>query len=183
MGKRSEGFEKKPRDFYSTIDPEAVAFFKSQSDIFDGNYMEICAGKFDLVDLLQEAAPNLACVAAYDVEPQHPFVGKANASLLTDEQLSHADVVITNPPYTKEVLLSIMQHILPKKETWLLLPADMMHNKYMAPFLNQYGWMIISVGRLYWEPNKVKGKDNYAWYVFKPTAREETDFPVFIHRL
>lgn len=185
MAKRNNdqgGFERKGRDFYATIDPDAVEFFK-YNDI-PCRYIEPCAGSGDLCRLLQNY-PNHTLHRAFDIEPQADYIEKKDASLLTLEDLEGADLVITNPPYKWEMLKPIMDNLLPKISTWLLLPADTMHNVRMADYINKYCYGVASVGRLYWEENKVKGKDNFVWYCFAPDAlaRRKNDFPQFLPRM
>lgn len=185
MAKRNNevgGFERKPRDFYGTIDPSAVDIFVHIEGTV--RYIEPCAGSGNLCNLLQDY-PNFVLHKAFDIEPQADFIEKKDASLLTMEDLEGADVVITNPPYKWEMLKPIMDNLLPKIPAWLLLPADTMHNVRMAEYINLYCYGIASVGRLYWEENKVKGKDNFVWYYFLPKALEErkADFPQFLPRM
>ena len=50
--------------------------------------------------------------------------------------------------------------------TWLLLPADYMHNMYFTEFENMCV-RIVSVGRVKWiEDSKHTGKENCVWYLF-----------------
>lgn len=185
MAKRNNdagGFERKLRDFYGTIDPAAVEMLMPIEDIV--HYIEPCAGSGDLCNLLQNN-PNFVLHRAFDIEPQNDYIEKKDASLLTLEDLEGADLVITNPPYKWEMLKPIMDNLLPKIPACLLLPADTMHNVRMAEYINLYCYGIASVGRLYWEENKVKGKDNFVWYYFEPNALEKrkADFPQFLPRM
>jgi len=173
MGKREE--VKKPRlerDFYSTIDPDAVSplsFLRGKS------YIEPCAGSNSLVKLLGD---DLNHLGSYDVSPQDEQVVKKNCLDLTEEEVKRADIFITNPPFNRVSLEPIIDHLSSLLPTFLLLPADMMHNKYMSRHL-LYCPTIVSVGRLYWflkEGKKVKGVDNYAWYTFDKRYRGRTEF-------
>lgn len=175
MAKRNNeagGFERKPRDFYGTIDPAAVEVFKKVSHKV--SYIEPCAGSGDLIELLNKT--DMVLHKAYDIEPQKPYIEKKDASLLTVKDLYEADCVVTNPPYDWKMLKPILDNLLPKIQTMLLLPADTMHNLRMAPYITKYCYSIESVGRLYWEPNKVKGKDNFVWYNFFPAPRPSTPY-------
>jgi hypothetical protein len=77
--------------------------------------------------------------------------------------LYNCDLIITNPPYKRDILLPMIDHFLSLKPTWLLLPADMMHNKYFSKYINLAA-KIYPVGRLYWNENKIRGKSNFCWY-------------------
>jgi hypothetical protein len=159
MGKRSE-FELKPRDKYYTIDPNSV---KDMGKFWDNKtYYEPCAGDGDLVKLLN-VHTKAGFVGASDIETdRYPNIA---AEELTATNVEAADMFITNPPFTRQVLLPIIDHLTSLKSTWLLLPADTMHNIYFSPYMNKCS-KVVSIGRMYWEPNKVRGKDNYCWYFF-----------------
>ena len=161
MSKRNslQDFELRPRDFYPTIDPAAV----EPLEPFIGckTYAEPCFGAGDLVKLLEK---NL-CVWSSDIKPQLPTVNKSCGTQLTKEDLEFSDLIITNPPFTRKILLPLMDHFISLKPTWLLLPADVAHNKYMSEYMKNCQ-KVVSVGRLYWMDNKVKGVDNFCWYFF-----------------
>ena len=35
---------------------------------------------------------------------------------------------------------------------------------------------VVSVGRMYWQENKVKGVDNFAWFLFNDHTLKTTEF-------
>ena len=155
MGKRTkQDFQRREKDFYGTVDPDAVRpllpFIKGQ------RYAEPCCGEGDLVDLLLTDAH---CVWESDIRK-----GK-DALELTELDLWEAEVIITNPPYLWKLLQPLLDHLPTLKTTWLLLPSDVAHNKRMGPYMKRCRF-IVSVGRLYWVENKIKGVDNYAWFKF-----------------
>jgi hypothetical protein len=156
MGKRSD-FERVGKDFYPTIDPTCLTpFFRSiMSDV---NYAEPCYGGGDLEKLMWFAN----CVYKSDIENRYVGAIEKDALDLTEEDLSAAEVIVTNPPYSRKILLPLIEHFTSLKETWLLLPADILHNQYFADYVNS-ARLILSVGRLYWQENRIKGKDNYCW--------------------
>jgi len=164
MGKREAVKKpKSPRDFYATIDPDAVApllpFIKGKT------YAEPCAGKGDLVDLIGD---NAECVWASDIHNNTDSLDSYDASDMWLDVFYEADLIITNPPFSKSLLLPIIDHLVQSgKPVWLLLPADIIHNLYMAPYMQNCN-RIVSVGRLCWfldetTGKKVKGVDNYVW--------------------
>jgi len=166
--------ERNPRDFYGTIDPAAVEalapFLNPQT-----RYVEPCAGEGHLISLLASVAPLVRCVGAYDIEPQTPTVVQRNCLSLTARDTLPADVFITNPPFHWGMLQPILDHLPDLLPTWLLLPADVAHNRRMAPYMNRCSKMV-SVGRLYWFLNEdgkaIKGVDNFCFYQFvkEPTT-------------
>lgn len=168
MGKRS-AFERNPRDFYPTP-PEAVAPLLPHLDP-RSHFVEPCAGNLALVDVLVKHG--LACVGCYDIEPQDEWVSKADA--LTERPTYPFDYFITNPPWSRDILHPLIDHLTSMASAWLLLDADWMHTKQAAPYLKKCG-LIVSVGRVKWIPgSKMTGKDNCAWYLFYEGA-EETQF-------
>lgn len=172
MGKRSK-FEKKPRDFYATIDPVAVEVLSSY--VRGKSYAEPCAGAGDLIEDLYDVAK---CVWASDIDPQIKSILQKSALHLNKDDVYTADLIITNPPYTWEVLQPLLDHLPKLKPTWLLLPADFMFNKRSLPYMEKCP-LVVTIGRMYWEENKVKGKDNYCWFKF---LADEVPFTQFIGR-
>lgn len=165
MGKRDNNkFERKGRDFYASIDP-AIASALVEHLPLPCAYVEPCAGAGDLVDMLSKHH-GVACVGACDIEPSASWIAKTDCLTLTEEgMLANIHCFITNPPFTWSMLQPILDHLPTLKPTWLLLPADYMHNVRMGPYMKRCE-AVVSVGRLYWETNKKKGVDNYAWYKF-----------------
>lgn len=169
MGKRSS-FERNPRDFYSTP-PEAVRPLLPY--LSGGQYVEPCAGNGALIRALFELAPNEELVDSYDIDPRCVGVRAANA-LYTRPSFIF-DCFITNPPWSRDILHPLIDHLTSMAPAWLLLDADWMHTKQAAPYLKKCG-CIVSVGRVKWIPgSKMTGKDNCAWYLFYEGA-EETQF-------
>lgn len=164
VGKRDGNkFERKKRDYYATIDPAAVNALVDHLPL-PVTFIEPCAGAGDLRNEL-ERHYGVVCAYACDIEPSGSKVSQENCLDLTYVS-SEVDCFITNPPYSWEMLKPILDHLPTLKPTWLLLPADYMHNVRMAPYMKNCS-RVVSVGRMYWEPNKVKGVDNYAWYKFE----------------
>jgi len=172
MGKREE--IKKPRrerDFYGTIDPDAIPesfipFIKGKS------YADPMYGNGDLEDLLMEVA---ICKWRSDIRETVGSSRVMDALSLGKEDLYGVDIVLSNPPYDWKLLKPLLDHLPNLKPTWFLLPADHMHNKRMGPYMRKCAW-VVSVGRLFWMENKVKGVDNYAWYEFRSSRDYDTRF-------
>lgn len=169
MGKREDIKKpKSPRDFYATTDPDAVKpllpFVKGKT------YAEPCYGQGDLVRLIGK---NASCILMSDIEPHEDFWQPIDASTMELEWLTviGVDCIITNPPFSKALLLPIMDHLMQSGiPLWLLLPSDISHNKYMRPYMKKCK-TVVSVGRLCWfldevTGKRVKGVDNYQWMEF-----------------
>jgi hypothetical protein len=110
-----------------------------------------------------------------DDKPQGEGIEELNCLLLNKYDLIFANCFITNPPFTWRFLKPIMDHLIDLLPTWLLLPADYMHNVRMGPYMKRCE-KVVSIGRLYWEENKVKGVDNYCWYHFNKDHEGKTEF-------
>lgn len=160
MGKRSNKGEVRPRDYWPTIDPDAV---KPLIPFIRGlKVAEPCAGNSDLATLLE---PDVKVVWESDLDPQNKHILQKNAIFLNSGDLRDCQAIVTNPPFTWKLLQPLLEHLPALLPTWLLLTADVAYNKRMGPHMKRCK-SIVSVGRLYWMDNKVKGVDNYAWYEF-----------------
>lgn len=167
MGKRSGFREMRPRDLWGTVDPDAV---KSLLPFIVGKtYAEPCVGYGDLIKLLDNR-----CEWASDVFSE---VGQGvDATELTKDDLKDCDLIITNPPFSWSLLEPLLKHLPTLKPTWLLLPADFMHNKRSGPYMKNCQ-SIVSIGRLYWVLDEgvkpIKGKENYCWYFWPKLSNGE----------
>ena len=164
MGKRSD-FPRRPRDFYPT--PRAavmplLAHLEPQS-----SFIEPCAGAGDLVEHLTAAGHR--CIWAFDLEPQSDSVKPFDAM---DMRLFDwpGDYIITNPPWSRNVLHPMIEHFAAQRPTWLLFDADWMHTRQAAPYLSLLR-KIVSVGRVKWiRDSAMTGKDNACWHLFDARA-------------
>lgn len=166
MGKRSN-FKRIERDFYST--PEH-ALKPLLSHLPRGSYFhEPCAGDGALVFHLH----NWGMVVGQcgDIEPQCHTIDNQD---VFDLMFCEADMFITNPPYDWKILSPLITHLSDMAPTWLLLPADMMHNIRMASHIKRCA-KIVSVGRVKWFGNQ-SGMENSAWYLFDSNFTGETVF-------
>jgi len=179
MSKRSHDFKRRARDKYDTP-LEAVLPLLPHLKLPLG-FCEPCAGKGSLVDALV-AYGALRC-SAYDRWPRRDDIIKKDARTLGILDLNNADYIITNTPWSKEMLW-LMHELIVRfsdlRPTWMLTYADWMHTLHYVRFKPRVR-RIVSVGRVRWiEGSKSNGYDNMCWYLFdKPSLRE----PVFIGRL
>lgn len=179
MGKRSN-FERIERDFYPTprkaIEPLADWFNAGDSE---GWFAEPCYGAGDLSDALTELT-DLQCGFACDIAPQDVRIETRDALTITADSVAHCDFIVTNPPWSRDVLHPMIEHFSRLKPTWLLFDADWMHTIQSRPYMQ---WLdtIISVGRIKWVPGtKYTSKDNCCWYLFD--QRKFNDSIEFIGR-
>src|SRR4051794_1614331 len=153
MGKRSN-FERGEADFYATPLRAAAPLIPHLGGV--KTFAEPCCGAGDLVRHLE--AFGLRCVYSGDI--------RNGQDALTLEDYGAADVIITNPPWSRDLMHRLIAHFQNIRPTWLLLDADWAHTKQAAPFLCHVS-DIVAVGRQKWiEGSKYTGKDNCAWYRF-----------------
>lgn len=166
MGKRSN-FDRKPKDFYRTFDKRFVKpLIPHLPESF--TYIEPCAGKLDLVKNLAELHAGAYCIAATDVEYYgEPTTIRDALTPYTKNELEGVDYIITNPPWTIDILHPlIVNFILTGKKVWLLFYSDWMFTKRASPYL-QYCSKIVACSRGKWiEGSKNDATDNACWYLF-----------------
>lgn len=170
MGKRSS-FARRDRDFYPTPAEAIAPLLPHLPD--DLSFIEPCAGAGDLVRHL--SAPNRRCIWAFDIEPRHESVSGFNAFNMRLFDWP-GDFIITNPPWSRDVLHRMIQHFAAQRPTWLLFDADWVHTRQSAPFMSMLR-KIVSVGRVKWiADSKMTGKDNCAWHLFDAKSQGVTEF-------
>ena len=160
MGKRSE-FERRPMDFYSTPE-EAVRPLLPYLPA-KAKFCEPCAGGGDLIRHLEKHGHQ--CVTAFDSDPlkDYPILDGRN---LNKDLVGGADLIITNPPWSRPILHDLIATFPKIAQTWLLFDADWAFTKQSSPYMD-YCRAIVAVGRVKWiEGSKNTGKDNCAWYLF-----------------
>jgi hypothetical protein len=164
MGKRSN-FGRREADFYPTPRAAVVPLIPYMRGI--RTFAEPCAGDGDLVRHLESFG--LRCVYAGDI--------RAGQDALAVDTYGPADAIITNPPYTRDVMHRLIVHFQRIAPTWLLLPHDWSANKGSASYL-QCCSDIVAVGRLKWIPDSEHSGsyENSSWYRFDAGHRSG---PVF----
>lgn len=166
---------RKRNDFYPTIDPRAVAALFPHVPA-GTRYAEPCAGDGDLIELL--AAGGLVCDWALELDPQLRRwpIGKGNALNLGAQDLGAAQMFITNPPWTRQLLHALIAHLAGIAPTWCLFDASWKHTRQAAQ-LGSICTDVVSVGRLKWfRDSPHDPPDDCAWYRFDAKAPAPTRF-------
>jgi len=176
MGKRST-FPPKPNAGYDTPLGAVVPLVR-HLPAAPTLYAEPCAGNGKLIDGLARLWPHGKCLLATDIAPRSALVGHGDA--LEMQALDWCGLIITNPPWPKPgqkgaPTVPILAHLSHLAPTWALLNADFAHCHYFAA-LEARCAKIVSVGRVSWEENGVKGKENAAWFLFRPEFCGQTRF-------
>jgi hypothetical protein len=177
MGKRSN-FKRRPQDAYDT--PEA-AVFPLLPFLPDGRfiYHEPCAGMgalWSAISKHKDAYATLSDIRIRGDLPLNNWCFEFDAIHLDEDMIGDADYIITNPPWTRQILHPMIEHLSAMRPTWLLFDADWMHTKQAVPYL-QWCRKIVSVGRVKWIPDSPHtGKDNCAWYLFDQSVKGPTVF-------
>lgn len=178
MGKRSD-FKRRPQDAYDT--PRSAVLPLARHLPCDFTYWEPCAGEMALVDALWDVAGQNEpyCALASDLVPRHVDVLAKDALTVPREHVVSewkCDFIITNPPWSREILHPMIEHFSAMRPTWLLFDADWMHTKQAAPYM-RWCRKIVSVGRVKWIPHSPHtGKDNCAWYLFDQSTTGKPRF-------
>jgi len=165
MSKRSLKFARRAQDAYDT--PAAAVTPLLPSLLPDTSFCEPCAGAGALVDHLKAAG--FRCAGAWDIEPRRADIKRADA--LTMIPPTHANVYVTNPPWSRTALHPLIAHLSAQLPTWLLFDSDWAFTQQSAPFM-PWCRCIIAVGRVRWIPGTtMDGYDNAAWYLFDRTYK------------
>lgn len=167
MGKRSD-FTRRPMDAYATPYSAVPPLLPHLRGI--RTFAEPCCGGGDLVRHLE--GYGLECV--YESDIQH------GVDALHVNYFGAVDAIITNPPWTREILHPMILHFQKQAPTWLLFDAAWIYTKQSAPFIDQCSH-IVAVGRVKWiEGSKHTGKDDCSWHRFHA---QHSGGPRFIGRM
>jgi hypothetical protein len=163
MSKRSS-FERRESDFYPTPAKAVLPLFPYLSGI--RTFAEPCCGDGDLVRHL--VSHGLRCVYQGDIQ--------TGQDALETDYYGVVDAIITNPPYTRDLMHRLILHFQRIAPTWLLIDSGWAETRQAALFMPACT-DIVTVGRLKWiEGSKHSGKDNHSWYRFDARHRSG---PVF----
>lgn len=111
----------------------------------------------------------LKCIYACDIEPQNDpnsnlYIDTADV-LFFGYKLPKSDLIITNPPWSRDSLHKMIEAFREQAPTWLLFDSDWMFTQQADPY-KKYCQKIVTVGRLSWMENGTSGMDNCCWYLF-----------------
>lgn len=163
-------------------------------------FAEPCAGDGRLVNHIQKHTNGQAALIS-DIDPNgvvtmlrdegkvptRTDVIQRDAFSITETDLQNVDMVITNPPWSRDkesdyILHKLIEHFSRWRPTWFLFDADWAHTVQAQPYL-QRCTHIVSIGRVRWiEDSQMSGKDNCAWYCFQPQGVEMGEAPRFYGR-
>jgi hypothetical protein len=153
MGKRSN-FPLRDRDAYATPAAAVTPLIPWLAGI--RIFAEPCAGDGTLIRHLESFG--LRCIYTGDIATGQDALGLDNYGMI--------DAIITNPPWKRPVLHSLIEHFHKIAPTWLLIDQDWAATRQAVPYLGSCT-DILAIGRLTWiEGTKDSGKDNNAWYRF-----------------
>jgi hypothetical protein len=173
MGKRSS-FERRDRDAYDTP-AEAVAPLLAHLSPRT-QFIEPCAGSGALIGHLESVGH--LCRAAFDIEPRRDLLAQGDAlEWSRPAGIPYgAFTIITNPPWSRDVLHPLIERLSDAHPTWLLFDADWIHTRQAVPFMPRLR-RIVSVGRVKWiADSPFTGKDNCAWHLFTKPSHEAPAF-------
>ena len=177
MTKRNSGaFVRRRQDNYPTPKKALPPLFLQLLRLDGPNFVEPCCGEGKLIKHLTEEG--FYCNMHGDI--RYGF----DAMQLTPLDVAHS-CIVTNPPWTREILHPMIEHfILLKRPVWLLMDADWAHTKQASAMIGIWCTHIVSVGRVRWmEGTKMDGFDNAAWYRFHYFSNMLTSLgPVFVSR-
>lgn len=155
MGKRSN-FERRKADAYQTPWAGAKPLIPYLTGI--RTFAEPCAGEGRLIRHLQREG--LRCSYQGDIKTGQDALDEPF------DQYARFDAIITNPPWTRQILHPMIERFMSIAPTWLLFDADWAFTRQAAAYLDHCS-TIVPVGRLIWiDDTSDTGKDNCAWYRF-----------------
>jgi hypothetical protein len=168
VGKRSD-FERIPLDKYDT---PARAVWPLLAHVPTGTtFAEPFAGQGNLIRHLAE--DDIICRYASDVAPRNrpsPMkIEKRSYEHVTAEMIAHCDMIISNPPWDRDLLHPVLDHFIGMKPMWMLWDSDWLFNGDPVPRFLKRASKIVAIGRVKWIPGStMAGKENCMW-VFFPT--------------
>ncbi len=150
MGKRSS-FPRRVGDTYQTPLAAVVPLVPHLRDV--RSFAEPCCGDGDLVRHLESFG--LRCSYAGDIL-------KGQDALLIPR---FEAPVITNPPWTRDLLHRLIEHFIASAPfAWLLFDANWAHTRQSRQLIRHCS-RVLPIGRVRWIPDSpYVGKDDAAWF-------------------
>jgi hypothetical protein len=179
MAKRSDYIKIARDKYYTPID--AVKPLIPFLPLNDFLFCEPCGGDGRLINHIEQLSKG-TCSAAYDIEPDVPDIEELDSTLLEEQHLHGADLIITNSPWTRTKASGYLLHELIRvfsdlRPTYLLFDADWIHTIQSSELVKERLCKIISIGRVKWiEDSAGSGKDNACWYLFDAKKAGPTQF-------
>ena len=177
MTKRNNNFKRRKNDAYDTPYKPMISLLPYLKE--NCRFIEPCAGKGDIIDHLSKHGHE--CVGAFDIEPRRKDITQydildAMPSFFDDS----ADYIITNPPWTRQLLIPMIKLFSSVKPTWLLFDSDFLFTKKTgAPKVLPFCHMVVPTPRIKWIPDsKHSATDNTAWYLFDQNTKNPNKGPV-----
>lgn len=126
-------------------------------------YAEPCCGDMSLIRHLNKHGHR--CYWASDIEQRCQEQECEHDALMLTTPLKKAGMIITNTPWSRDILHPMIEHFRNLAPTWLLFDTDWAFTKQSSPYM-PYCHKIVAIGRVKWFPEtKSVGKDNCAWVV------------------
>ena len=163
MGKRSS-FRRMKNDAYDTPRDPTIPLRPHLPAAF--SFIEPCAGKGDLASHLRSFGG--ICLEMFDIEPRATPVNEWDAMRLRS---CEAQYIITNPPWTRELLHPLILHLCQLAPTWLLLDAAWAFTKQCRPYM-RHCRKVVAVGRVRWIPGSPHAADEPTLFFTQPEAAE-----------
>ena len=171
LAKRSE-FDRIPRDFYPTP-IEAVYPLYKYLEGSSKRFVEPCAGDGRLVRHIERMGHQ--CIYKADIEPMADDINKSDA-LFFNNGYPECDLIITNPPWTREILHPMIDVFIAHAPTWLLFDAGWMFTEQARPYLIHCK-CIVAIPRVKWiEGSEHGAMDDCCWYLFDRSWSSGTVF-------
>lgn len=173
MSKRAPGLKRNLHDIYDTpLSPVATLLPHLKPGT---RFIEPCAGRGDLIRHLE--VQGHLCVGAFDIAPRSDgrvIIDKLDALKLDiGKHGGDCDAIITNPPWSRDILHALILRLYWQRPTYLLFDAEWAQNKIAAPYLPLCS-KIIPAGRVKWiEGSAHASMDSVCWYCFEPRGRPE----------
>lgn len=167
MGRRSS-FPRRAHDDYDTPEKAVLPLLPMLGGL--RSFAEPCCGNGHLVKHLE--AHGMPCAYQGDI--------RYGQDALTTTHYGLADVIITNPPWSRPALHALINHFIAiKLPAWLLFDFGWAASRQAAPML-VHCQQVLPIGRISWFANGVDAKDDCAWFLFD--GRHRWAGPVLVPR-